>query len=179
MEEWQDVLGWEGVYQVSNRGRVKRIKPARGTRPGRILSTSYKNAYGYPVCVLRDGDRREACLVHRLVAAVFIGPCPEGHEVNHANGVRDDNRPENLEYVTRAENNQNILDRGVPVGAASPDYDVKGSNNPASKLTEPKVKWLRKEHAAGRSLDYLAERCGVTKEAVWQAVNYITWKHVD
>lgn len=95
-EIWRDIPGWEGLYQVSNKGRIRSLR-VRVTKPF--------DARGYKVATLRAGDRLQRSGVHRFVAAAFI-PNPEGKEqVNHINGVRDDNRVENLEWVTCHENN--------------------------------------------------------------------------
>lgn len=95
-EIWRDIPGWEGLYQVSNKGRVRSI---------RVKMTQPFDARGYKVATLHSGERRERTGVHRLVARAFI-PNPEGKEqVNHINGNRADNRVENLEWATCQENN--------------------------------------------------------------------------
>ena len=77
-ETWLPIVGWETVYQISNFGRVMRIKKGiRGGKIGFILKWTMP-ARGYPVVRLRDGERGVLSLVHRLVAAAFLGPCPEG-----------------------------------------------------------------------------------------------------
>lgn len=109
--KWLPVVGYEGWYEVSDMGDIKRMKTPLGNVPftsilrQTSLCPSKNPAYGsYRRISLSVSTIRKAHFVHRLVAEAFIGPCPAGQEVNHKNGIRDDNRPENLEYVSRSEN---------------------------------------------------------------------------
>lgn len=98
-EEWRDIEGYEGLYQISNLGRLKSLKRGKPrisnrTLSGRYLTTTLTNHHG---------DRRPAAL-HRLVAAAFLGECPAGHEVHHIDHNPSNNRLDNLQYVTHKEN---------------------------------------------------------------------------
>jgi hypothetical protein len=107
MEEiWKDVKGFEGLYQVSNMGRVRSLdRWTLNERPrfikGRMLNP-YMNKYkGYLRISLSDGHRnRKHYEVHRLVALHFVPGYKEGLVVNHKNEVKTDNRAENLEWCT-------------------------------------------------------------------------------
>lgn len=112
MEEiWKDIEGYEGLYQVSNLGRVRsldrvvnRINPRNGNPLTFILRgvvmKQHKNKGGYMRVSLKIKEPHRTCLVHRLVAKAFI-PNPNNlPEVNHKNQVRNDNRAENLEWCT-------------------------------------------------------------------------------
>ncbi len=107
MEEWRPVVG-QCAYEVSSEGRIRRCAPGhrqgvgRG-RVGYILRPSVSR-FGYYRIELLQFGRRYKLLVHRLVAEAFLGPRPEHLEVNHKNGNKLDNRPDNLEYVTRSQN---------------------------------------------------------------------------
>lgn len=110
LEEWKDIKGFEGYYQVSNLGRVKslarKVKDYRGTKQNsermlRPKSKRIKNSY-LIVCLSKDGVTTTH-QVHRLVALAFLGD-GYGKEVNHKNGIKSDNRAENLEWATRKEN---------------------------------------------------------------------------
>lgn len=96
-EVWKDVPGYGGRYQASNLGRIK--SKERG-----ILSP-FLNRDGYLVATVQRDGRRHRTGAHRLIASTFI-PNPENKpQINHKNGIRTDNRPENLEWVTCSENN--------------------------------------------------------------------------
>jgi hypothetical protein len=114
MEIWKPVVGYEGVAEVSNLGRVRSLDRTIevvnrwGTKTkkllrGRIRKTA-KFSNGYMGVVF---SRRGKChMVHRLVASAFI-PNPDNKpQVNHKNGQRDDNRECNLEWVTCSENHK-------------------------------------------------------------------------
>ena len=100
-ETWRLVLG--GDYEVSYLGNVRRATAVRGTRAEKML-TRFMATTGYYVVNVRVGRRGRVMHVHALVAEAFIGPRPDGVQVNHIDGVKTNNAPSNLEYVTRAEN---------------------------------------------------------------------------
>ena len=108
MEQWKDIPGYEGEYQVSSEGRVKSLartcSNGRGTRvvPERILKPSASSGYYH---VAFRHNRTQA--IHRLVAEAFI-PNPDGMPiVDHINGDQLDNRVENLRWVDQQSNTLN------------------------------------------------------------------------
>jgi hypothetical protein len=110
MEIWTSIPGWEDRYEVSNLGRVRSMPHIVRTRgggtrisPGKILRHGTIHGIYLNVTFTRPGVRR-TYQVHRLVMLAFTGPCPEGMQVRHLNGIPDDNRLENLIYGTPAEN---------------------------------------------------------------------------
>ena len=119
-ETWKPVVGYEGLYEVSDHGRVKRIpaiiETARGPRPtpGRILKLG-EHKDGYKKVDLSKSNRTRTWNVHRLVAVAFLGPCPDDLVVCHVNGNPSDNRPSNLRYGTVSENVRDEVRHGTHI----------------------------------------------------------------
>src|SRR3990167_11158931 len=102
-EEWRTIDGWP--HEVSSLGRVRRGLSG-STCPGRLVQPIRE----YVRVSLRRDRRQTAHPVHRLVADAFLGSRPPGHQINHKNGNKTDNRAENLEWVTRNENQLHAVD---------------------------------------------------------------------
>ena len=102
MEEWRDIVGFEGKYQVSNKGRVKSLN-YRHTGREQILKPK-KDKGGYLQVHLNKDGKDKLYLVHRLVAMTFI-PNPDGlSEVNHKDENKENNAVDNLEFCSRSYN---------------------------------------------------------------------------
>ena len=133
MEEWKNIKGYEGLYQVSNFGRVKSLNYHRTgkevlMKPGRFVMKS-GNAY-YGVKLYKD-SKMNVKLVHRLVAEAFI-PNPENKpEVNHIDGNPSNNRVDNLEWVTRSEN---IKHSYRVLGRKAGFSGMRGKKSPFAKI---------------------------------------------
>ena len=113
MTEWKPVKDYEGIYEVSNQGEVRRIKGGQGAQAGRLLSTKGTANRLYVSVQLCVNDEKKMHAVHRLVAEAFCKR-PEGAtEVNHKNCERHDNRAENLEWVTHSENMRHGYQNGA------------------------------------------------------------------
>ena len=108
MEEWRDIPGYEGLYQVSNIGRVRSLDHPIGTRlmRGRVLSLQ-KTKTGYHMVNLSKDGVVSKVFVHRVVAMAFLPKQIDMNFVDHVNGVRSDNRVQNLRWVTCSDNRRN------------------------------------------------------------------------
>lgn len=118
-EEWRPVVGYEGQYVVSSEGRVRSLDRVNGygrRLRGRPMSL-VRHPRGYMQLTLTQGGVCETKKVHRLVLEAFSGPCPDGMEGCHINGIRHDNRPENLRWDTPKENAADRKRIGTQVGA--------------------------------------------------------------
>ena len=108
-EEWRDVVGFEGCYQVSNKGRVKSLpRYVRGRYSPRLIKGRYLSQGGtarYPYVTLCLDTEETYVYVHRLVGYHFVsGKTPDRSDINHIDGDKTNNVYTNLEWVTRKEN---------------------------------------------------------------------------
>ena len=102
-EIWKPIINYEGLYEVSNLGRVKTLtKPGFSFKP-RLLRQR-DNGFGYMQCQLMKNGKRNMMTVHRLVAQAFV-PNPENKpQINHKDGDKRNNAVDNLEWCTNSEN---------------------------------------------------------------------------
>lgn len=124
-EEWKTIA--EGYYEVSNHGRVRRLKPGNGTWPGRLIATK-TGMNGYRLLALNYNGKRKTTSTHRLVAEAFIGPIGEGGIVHHIDGDKSNNHVDNLERTTYKAHGQRAMHAGCGV------RDVKRSTVMVIKL---------------------------------------------
>ena len=100
-ETFRPVPGYEGLYEVSDHGTVRSLR-----RPGVCAKTlkpeTERRGYKRVRLCINGGSKH--IMVHRIVAAAFLGPRPEGFQVNHIDENKENNRADNLEYVTPKEN---------------------------------------------------------------------------
>lgn len=146
-------------YEVHPNGDVYNIKLNKKITPVQ------KNGRYLSIRLSKDGRLHEKSH-HRFIYETLVGPIPEFMEINHKNGVKTDNRLENLELCTHKQNNDRrlFLRRGETVNTA--------------KLTESDVIIIRKRKSAGESSLSLAKEYGVSKTAINRIYNRTTWKHI-
>lgn len=166
-ESWASVAGYEGVYEVSTEGRVRRLTNWKGgpLAVPHILRHSLPDK-GYAQVNLSLDGRAQTKKVHLLVAAAFLGPCPDGMEVHHRNDTPSDPRLGNLVYVTPLQNQQYRLAAGRGVGERS------GS----AKLTAATVREIL---ASDESGPVLAQRYGVSRTTINDIRRRERWRSVD
>jgi hypothetical protein len=173
-EIWKDIEDFEGLYQVSNLGRVKSmVRPYRRTEK---IITATDNGHGYLIVGLRRPSSVKGMLVHRLVMQAFEPISnPEDMQVNHKDFNTYNNRLDNLEWCTVLENNQHFWREGGHIDLSS----ITGSNHHLSSLTEEDVLNIRAMHATGKySVNGLAKILGMPESTVRCIVKRKTWKHL-
>ncbi len=166
-EIWKPVFGWEGLYEVSNLGRVKRILSSNSTMAGKIL----KPLFGKYLRVhLYAPGRNKRVSVHSMVLEAFIGTRPTGMVGNHKNGNKHDNRKENLEWVTPSENTKHgfdVLHRNTP----------RGESHGMSKLKSSDAEEIRKLYGTGAFGQWaLARLFNVGRSTIQRVVSGKTWR---
>ena len=100
---WKDIPGYENKYQVSNKGEVRSL-PRNGTKKEIVIKKQFLDKDGYCIVKLRNNNCPKMKKVHRLVAETFLKNENNLNIIDHINGVRNDNRIENLRWVTVREN---------------------------------------------------------------------------
>lgn len=162
---WEAAKGFEDFYLVSPIGSVYSI------RSKKLLSPFVSS--GYLQVELNVNGVATKHLVHRMVAEAYLPnqynlPC-----VNHKDGNKLNNDVSNLEWCTYKENMQHASKQGL--------LKTIGNNNPASKLTEEDVKYIKSVYKKGDSnygLSALGRKLGVDHKTIWSIANGVTWRKV-
>ena len=159
---WQPIKNFD-KYQVSNLGEVRSFHKSKTP----TLLKLQKTNFGYLQVVLcSDIQKRE--LVHVIVAECIIGERPKGFQVNHKNGIKTDNRVENLEYVSPKENMKH---------ASENKLNNYGENHGKAKLDESQVLEIRSRFG-NESASELASVFGVSANQIRLIGNRKNWKHI-
>lgn len=171
-EEWRWIEGYEGKYEVSSLGRVRTYN----LRVPKIMSV-YTDARGYQRIHLRKGDGSKCSYwLHRLVGAAFCEKPVDHNEINHIDCNRTNNTATNLEWVTRAGNNQHAYKHG---NLRPPR--LFGERAPRSKLTEKQVIEIRDRYSrcsAQNNTVVLGKDYGVSFSTIARIVSNKTWTHI-
>lgn len=172
IERWLPVAGYEGLYEVSDLGRVRSLphQTARGVRGGTILRPQVSaGSKGYPFVNLSKESAIRHVAVHRLVLEAFVSPCPEGSEACHGPGGKLDARLENLSWGTRAKN--------VGPDRLRDGQDNRGERHGMAKLTQEQVLDIRRRAAAGETQQSIADRHGISFQNVSLVALGKTWSY--
>jgi len=135
------------------------------------LMAPQNNKHGYLKVKLSKDGKWKMRTIHSLVAEAFIGPRPYGLDINHKNGIKTDNRPENLEYCTTSQNCQHAHD----IGLGNP---CRGEAHRSAVLTEELVKQIKQMQRLGLRNQAIADTLSVPRQMVWRITSGNTWKHV-
>lgn len=131
MEQWRAVVGYEGFYEVSDHGRVRRLGGTPRCKATRILAPRLAGA-GYQSVGLYLPGKNADHYIHRLVMAAFVGPCPDGCNVNHKDADKKHNCLANLEYVTFSQNSKH----GYEIGSHANHRFLKGVEHGSVTISE-------------------------------------------
>lgn len=178
MEEWRDVSGFEGFYQVSSMGNVRglrrqvkngssfRIKQEKQMKPN-------TDKDGYKTVTLSKYSKCKTLKIHRLVAVAFIPNPEEKATVNHKNTIKSDNFISNLEWETRKENGAHASINKL--------YRPKARfiDNKGIKLKPDEVIKIRELRTCGTSVKEISDRFKVTIGNIYLVLSNKTWKHLD
>lgn len=172
MENWKAVVGYEGLYEVSDLGKVRSLSfRNRNVAIDRIkILAQSKLPSGYlRVSLCRDNTRRDQ-FVHALVLNAFVGQRPTDNEAAHRNGRPSDNRLANLRWATRRENN---VDDKIAHGTLRV-----GSRVHNAKLTESSALQIHELRSSGEMTDAIALKLGVCVDTVRKVLRGERWPHV-
>lgn len=178
-EIWKDVPCYEGRYQVSNLGRVKSLSRSVLQKNGVvksvreiIIKTHIRD--GYPtMSAICDLGKKRTIDVHRFVALTFLENSENKPCVNHKNGIRNDNRVENLEWCTYLENEEHARD------VLHKKY-ARGEKGGSAKLTEKKVLAIRRLYRINPKYDRykIGLKLGIHPFSLNDIHRRKSWKHI-
>lgn len=158
-EKWRKIPGIDGDYSASSLGRLRNNKLDR-------IVTGHQNLKGYIRVTIRANGKQRQLAAHRLVLSAFFGQ--SNLHCNHKNGIKNDNRLENLEYVTQGQNNHHALANGLR-------SQPKGEHHWKAKLNDKSVRYIRRSKRGPR---WLADKFKISLAVVGKIRTGTAWKHV-
>ena len=167
-EEWLPIVGYEGLYKVSDFGRIMRTKDMPGTFDGKILKT-HLNRGGYQTLNIYKNGKRHIFTVHRLVMEAFVSIRPDDMQVNHKDGDKTNNHLDNLEYVTISENHRHAFRIGLK--------SQRGDSASNRKLSVKDVYDIRKL-LPEETQESIAKRFNVCRAAIGNIATGKSWGYL-
>jgi len=169
-EIWKPIINYEGLYEISNYGRVKRFNRDKKRRPFKIRKLKKYNKYGHLSINLCKESKVKIFQAHRLVLEAFVGPCPPGMEGCHNNGNPSDNFVGNLRYDTHKNNIHDKIKHNT---------DNKGSKHNMAILNDIKVLEILKLLEKGElTHKKIAARYNVSRHTITKINNKKIWRHL-
>jgi len=169
-EIWKDVAGYEGLYKVSNHGNIRSYIKTKYGKDGLLMSLN-EGSKGYLLIKLFNAKSvSKKWSVHRLVALAFV-PNPENKpEINHKDGIKNNNYFKNLEWCTPSENLVHAFKFGLKMA-------TKGEKNPCSKVTSKQILKIR-SLIGTLTQSEIADRFGISQSAVSLIIHRKLWNHI-
>jgi hypothetical protein len=168
-EIWKPIPGYDDRYEASDRGRIRCVKGKGASKRHPRLLAGSPGAYGYVYASLVQNGKKLRRGIHQFIALAFHGPCPEGLELDHKDRNKNNNRPDNLEYVTHQEN----IRRARISGSWN---TARGERSGNAKLTDAAVRAIRHD---ARPQRVVAAEHGISGVAVCLIRQRKSWKHVE
>lgn len=159
MREWKKIPSFPD-YEVSNVGLVRKGK--------KVLNVHFSHD-GYSKVTLKKNGKFYSKAIHPLVAEAFIGPRPKGYDCCHNNGLRNDNKVENLRWDTRRNNCLDAVKHGTT---------HKGERHPMRKLNAKQVLEIRERYKNGEGRRTIAKDFEIKPEHVNDIVAKRYWSHI-
>lgn len=165
-ERWLPIVGYEGLYEISDFGRVKSLRRREAIRT-RILKLVRHKRTGYLYVTLVRDEIKTGKRVNVLVAQHFLGPCPPGMQCRHLDGNRANNHIENLNWGTPKQNQHDRRAHGTWLS---------GEKNPCSVLTWGDVERIRESSLFGATLTQLALCYPLSKTTLSRVRRGLAWQ---
>lgn len=167
MTRWKAFPGFDGLYSVSDDGKVLNRKLRKKLHPS-------PDGKGYMRVCLRKNGLSYNKSVHQAMAVAFLGDKRATKTVNHKNGIKSDNRLENLEWLTNAQNMAHAAKLGL-----RPHPDMRGERNNSAVLSTEDIEYIRLRYNSGSLYQReLAKEYNVTQQTISDIIRGHSWAHL-